>query len=259
MVSAPGKALGVTAAPSSSPSADPPRAPRGGAGLPRLPPLRERDPGRVRRGAAHARGDASSASSPATRRISPAGRSSAPPGSCSTRRSRRRASTARRPTSRTRSSTSSGRHAASGGSTRSRTGRRSAACRPWLEAELEVVRPRVLVVPRRDRGAVAARQGLPRHEAAGRAGRVRPRRARTATVHPSSILRQRDEEPARPSSQRSSPTCASSPTCWALRLRDRQRERAGALHPLDLKLKRPLAAELERNGLRPVVLAEEAS
>ena len=40
------------------------------------------------------------------------------------------------------------------------------ACRPWLEAELAAVRPRVLVAARRDRGAVAPRQGLPGDEAA---------------------------------------------------------------------------------------------
>ena len=63
------------------------------------------------------------------------------------------------------------------------------ACRPWLEAELEVVQPRVLVLL----GATAAQSLL------GREFRVTQHRgellesdlaeAVTATVHPSSILR----------------------------------------------------------------------
>jgi len=63
------------------------------------------------------------------------------------------------------------------------------ACRPWLEAELSVVRPRVLVLL----GATAAQSLL------GRDFRVTRHRgellesdlaeAVTATVHPSSILR----------------------------------------------------------------------
>jgi uracil-DNA glycosylase len=68
------------------------------------------------------------------------------------------------------------------------------ACRPWLEAELEVVRPRVLVCL----GSVAAQALL------GRQFRVTRERGRfvesalaarvTATVHPSSILRAPDDE-----------------------------------------------------------------
>jgi DNA polymerase len=68
------------------------------------------------------------------------------------------------------------------------------ACRPWLEAELEVVRPRVVVCL----GATAAQSLL------GRDFRVTQHRGElldsdlaehvTATVHPSSILRQRDEQ-----------------------------------------------------------------
>ena len=64
-----------------------------------------------------------------------------------------------------------------------------AACRPWLEAELAVVKPQVLVLL----GAVAAQSLL------GREFRVTQHRgelleselaeAVTATVHPSSILR----------------------------------------------------------------------
>jgi uracil-DNA glycosylase len=68
------------------------------------------------------------------------------------------------------------------------------ACRPWLEAELEVVNPRVLVLL----GATAAQTLL------GREFRVTQHRgelldselaeAVTATVHPSSILRGEPEE-----------------------------------------------------------------
>jgi len=69
-----------------------------------------------------------------------------------------------------------------------------AACRPWLEAELEVVRPAVLVCL----GATAAQALL------GRQFRVTKQRGTwvdsplaphvTATIHPSSILRQRTDE-----------------------------------------------------------------
>jgi uracil-DNA glycosylase family protein len=71
------------------------------------------------------------------------------------------------------------------------------ACRPWLEAELEVVKPRVLVCL----GATAAQSLL------GRDFRVTQHRGQlldsplaehvTATIHPSAILRQRDEESRR--------------------------------------------------------------
>ena len=69
-----------------------------------------------------------------------------------------------------------------------------AACRPWLDAELEAVRPKVLV----PLGATAAQALL------GRQFRVSKDRGRPidselapyvlATVHPSSILRQRTDE-----------------------------------------------------------------
>jgi uracil-DNA glycosylase len=69
-----------------------------------------------------------------------------------------------------------------------------AACRPWLEAELAVVRPEVLVCL----GATAAQSLL------GRQFRVTKQRGEwldsdlaehvTATIHPSAILRQRDDE-----------------------------------------------------------------
>ncbi|HZS24631.1 MAG TPA: UdgX family uracil-DNA binding protein [Gaiellaceae bacterium] len=68
------------------------------------------------------------------------------------------------------------------------------ACRPWLEGELAALRPRVLVCL----GATAAQSLL------GRQFRVTKERGRwldsdlagylTATIHPSSILRQRDDE-----------------------------------------------------------------
>jgi uracil-DNA glycosylase len=68
-----------------------------------------------------------------------------------------------------------------------------AACRPWLDAELEVIQPRVLVCL----GAVAAQTLL------GRGFRVSKQRGQLvqsdlaenviATVHPSSILRADDE------------------------------------------------------------------
>jgi DNA polymerase len=68
------------------------------------------------------------------------------------------------------------------------------ACRPWLEAELAVVQPRVLVLL----GATAAQSLL------GRQFRVTQNRGKlleselaeavTATVHPSSILRGEPEE-----------------------------------------------------------------
>ena len=67
------------------------------------------------------------------------------------------------------------------------------ACRPWLEAELDVVRPRALVCL----GATAAQALL------GRDFKVSRQRGElvdselaplvTATIHPSSILRERDE------------------------------------------------------------------
>jgi len=72
-----------------------------------------------------------------------------------------------------------------------------AACRPWLDAELEAVEPKVLVAL----GATAAQSLL------GRQFRVTKERGRAiesgvapyvlATVHPSSILRQRTDEERR--------------------------------------------------------------
>jgi uracil-DNA glycosylase len=70
----------------------------------------------------------------------------------------------------------------------------STACRPWLETELEAVRPRVVVAL----GATAAQSLL------GKDFRVTKQRGEliestlaehvVATVHPSSILRQQDED-----------------------------------------------------------------
>jgi len=75
--------------------------------------------------------------------------------------------------------------------------REIAACRPWLDAEMEVLRPRVLVCL----GATAAQALL------GRAFRVSHQRGEfvesplaeyvMATVHPSSILRAPDDETRR--------------------------------------------------------------
>ncbi|TML85021.1 MAG: UdgX family uracil-DNA binding protein [Actinobacteria bacterium] len=72
-----------------------------------------------------------------------------------------------------------------------------AACRPWLDAELAVVSPRVLVCL----GATAAQSLL------GKQFRVTQHRGEwveselaehvTATIHPSAILRQRDDESRR--------------------------------------------------------------
>jgi DNA polymerase len=69
-----------------------------------------------------------------------------------------------------------------------------AACRPWLDAEIEAVKPRVVVCL----GATAAQALL------GRTFKVTQRRGELissdiapyllATVHPSSILRAPDEE-----------------------------------------------------------------
>ena len=70
------------------------------------------------------------------------------------------------------------------------------ACRPWLDAELEVVRPRVLVCL----GAVAA-QALLGSKVKVTKDRGKPLESELApcvlvTIHPSAILRERDE-PAR--------------------------------------------------------------
>src|SRR5262249_40046376 len=69
-----------------------------------------------------------------------------------------------------------------------------AACAPWLEAELELVKPEVLVCL----GATAAQALLGRNfrVTAERGKFVESKLARyvTATVHPSSILRAQDDE-----------------------------------------------------------------
>jgi uracil-DNA glycosylase len=75
--------------------------------------------------------------------------------------------------------------------------REIAACRPWIEAEIEVVRPRVIVCL----GATAAQALI------GRSFRVTQQRGEPldsplapyimATVHPSSVLRAQDDESRR--------------------------------------------------------------
>jgi DNA polymerase len=72
--------------------------------------------------------------------------------------------------------------------------REIAACRPWLEAELRVVRPGLLVCL----GATAAQAVLgPAFRVTRERGKVLTSELATkvvATVHPSSLLRQPDEE-----------------------------------------------------------------
>ena len=67
------------------------------------------------------------------------------------------------------------------------------ACRPWLDAEMEAVQPTIVVAL----GATAAQallgQGLPGHPAPGRVLRPPQPTVIAATVHPSSILRARDD------------------------------------------------------------------
>jgi DNA polymerase len=69
-----------------------------------------------------------------------------------------------------------------------------AACRPWLDAELRLVKPRALVCL----GATAAQALLGSHVRVGR-DRGRPQESEladlvTLTTHPSAILRQRDDD-----------------------------------------------------------------
>jgi len=71
--------------------------------------------------------------------------------------------------------------------------REIAACHSWLEAELEVVRPRVIVCL----GATAAQALLGRDfKVTQRRGEIIERDGRTfmATVHPSAVLRSPDDE-----------------------------------------------------------------
>ncbi len=69
-----------------------------------------------------------------------------------------------------------------------------AACRPWLEAEIAVTKPEVVVCL----GATAAQSLLgPKFKVTERRGEVMPSKLApfiVATVHPSSILRAPDEE-----------------------------------------------------------------
>jgi DNA polymerase len=68
------------------------------------------------------------------------------------------------------------------------------ACRPWLEAEIEVVRPRLIVLL----GATAAQAVMgPAFRVSKQRGEVLPSPLGIpvlATVHPSSILRAADDE-----------------------------------------------------------------
>jgi uracil-DNA glycosylase len=70
----------------------------------------------------------------------------------------------------------------------------TAACRPWLEAELAIVQPELVVCL----GATAARSVIgPKHRLLGQRGHFFPHpwaEAVTATVHPSAILRAPDPE-----------------------------------------------------------------
>src|SRR5437660_6266041 len=74
--------------------------------------------------------------------------------------------------------------------------REIAACRPWLEAELKIVRPKLVVCM----GATAAQTIFgPAFRVTRERGKVlssdlAPNRQVVATVHPSSLLRQPDEE-----------------------------------------------------------------
>ena len=72
--------------------------------------------------------------------------------------------------------------------------REIAACRPWLEAELRIVKPKVLVVM----GATAAQAIFgPSFRVTRERGKVLSSKFApkvVATVHPSSLLRQPDEE-----------------------------------------------------------------
>ena len=71
------------------------------------------------------------------------------------------------------------------------------ACRPWLETEIALVKPRVLVCLGRDGGAGVARQVVQGVAAARRVRRSPLAPLVTATVHPSSILRAPDDEARR--------------------------------------------------------------
>ena len=134
-------------------------------------------------------GRCSSVSSPATRRTGPARHSWDRQDNSSTAHSTKQGSIGKRPTSRTPSSTSSGRREAQRRIHDKPSWSEQLACRPWLDAELAVVEPEVLVLF----GATAAQTLL------GRSFRVTRDRGRVpqselaktviATIHPSAILR----------------------------------------------------------------------
>ena len=80
--------------------------------------------------------------------------------------------------------------------------REIAACLPWLDKEIELIRPRVLVLL----GATAAQSLLGKDfRVSQRSGEVVPTNLAehaVATVHPSSILRQRDDAERRDAMER---------------------------------------------------------
>jgi DNA polymerase len=124
------------------------------------------------------------------------------PGGCSTRRWPRRASTGGGCTSRTSSSTFKWEPRGKRRIHAKPNAAEIAACRPWLDAEIALVRPEVLVCL----GATAAPALF------GRAFRVSRDRGRpvpsplapfvTATVHPSSLWRAPDDETRRRETRR---------------------------------------------------------
>jgi uracil-DNA glycosylase len=67
------------------------------------------------------------------------------------------------------------------------------ACRPWLEAEIEVVRPEVLVLLGATAGKALFGSKFTLRDSRGRPLESDLAPLVTATIHPSSILRQRDD------------------------------------------------------------------
>jgi uracil-DNA glycosylase len=68
------------------------------------------------------------------------------------------------------------------------------ACRPWLDAEIEVVRPEAIVLLGATAGKALFGSGFRLRDARGRPLDSDLAELVTATVHPSSILRQRTDE-----------------------------------------------------------------
>ena len=167
-----------------------------GEGLHPLRPLQMRHPDGVRRRPARRRASCSSASSPATRRTSPAARSSAPPGSCSIAPWPRPGSTASATYV-----TNAVKHFKF-----ERRGKRRihdkpnageiAACRWWLQQELALIRPPLTVAL----GATAARALFGKvvtiSSLRGAAHELPEGGEAWVTVHPSFLLRVRDDKEA---------------------------------------------------------------